>query len=42
VLRDDNGVLPPLEPKITDGPADIPPRAMAFVLYPFADAPACQ
>ncbi|MFW2388401.1 MAG: hypothetical protein ACN4G0_08695 [Polyangiales bacterium] len=42
VLRDDDGALPLLEPQITDGPADIPPRAMAFVLYPFADAPACR
>ncbi len=42
VLRDDNGVLPPLEPEITDGPAVIPSRAMAFVLYPFANTPACQ
>jgi heparanase 1 len=43
VLRDDNGVLPPLEPDVMDGgPLDIPPRAMAFILYPFENAPACQ
>lgn len=42
VLRDDDGAVPSLEPHITDGPADVPPRAMAFVLYPFADVPACR
>ena len=43
LLRDDNGVLPPLDPsQIGRRPADIPPHAMAFIVYPNADAAACQ
>lgn len=43
VLRDEDGVLPPLEPaRIGRGPADVPARAMAFIVYPDADAAACQ
>jgi len=43
LLRDDNGVLPPLEPvEIGSRPADVPPRAIAFIVYPNANAPACQ
>jgi len=42
VLRDDDGVLPPLDPqRVGTMPADIPARAMAFIVYPRADAPAC-
>lgn len=42
-LRDEDGVLPPLAPaRIGRGPADVPPLAMAFIVYPDADAPACQ
>jgi heparanase 1 len=42
LLRDDNGVLPALDPKpIGNGPVDVPPRAMAFVVYPDAGASAC-
>ena len=43
LLRDDNGVLPPLDPsQIGRRPADIPPHAMAFIVYPNAAAAACQ
>ena len=43
VLRDDNGTLPLLEPVIMDGGAlDIPPLAMAFILFPFENAAACR
>jgi hypothetical protein len=43
LLRDDNGVLPPLEPEeIGSRPADVPPRAIAFIVYPNANAPACR
>lgn len=43
LLRDEDGVLPPLEPaQVGRGPADVPPRAMAFVVFPNADAPACR
>ena len=43
VLRDENGVLPPLEPDgIGVAPADIPPRATAFIVYPTANAPASR
>ncbi|MGB5545177.1 MAG: hypothetical protein WBM74_01295 [Polyangiales bacterium] len=42
ILRDDDGVLPALEPvPIGQGPADLPPRSMAFVVYPDAAAAAC-
>ncbi len=43
LLRDENGVLPPLDADgLGTSPADVPPRAMAFIVYPDADAPACQ
>lgn len=43
LLRDDAGVLPPLEPEpVGSGPADVPARAIAFIVYPNASAPACQ
>ncbi|MBW1831541.1 MAG: hypothetical protein JRG93_09020 [Deltaproteobacteria bacterium] len=43
LLRDENGVLPSLEPEqIGAKPADIPSHAMAFVVYPNANAAACQ
>lgn len=43
VLRDEDGALPSLEPdRIGGRPVDIPPRSMAFIVYPDADAAACQ
>jgi hypothetical protein len=43
VLHDENGTPPALEPKrIGKGPADLPPRTIAFVIYPDAEAAACQ
>ena len=43
LLRDEDGVLPPLDPeRIGTKPADVPARAMAFIVYPDADAAACQ
>jgi hypothetical protein len=43
LLRDDDGVLPPLEPEtIGRRPADVPARSIAFIVYPEADAAACQ
>jgi heparanase 1 len=43
VLRDDNGTLPVLDPdRIGNDPIDIPPRAMAFIVYPDAEAVACE
>jgi heparanase 1 len=43
LLRDQDGVLPPLEPaRIGRGPAELPPLAMAFIVYPNADASVCQ
>jgi hypothetical protein len=43
LLRDDEGVLPPLQPEpVGSGPADVPARAIAFIVYPNANAPACQ
>jgi len=43
LLRDEDGVLPPLDPeRIGTRPADVPARAMAFIVYPDAAAPACQ
>lgn len=42
LLRDEDGVLPPLDPERLGGrPADVPARSMAFVVYPDADALAC-
>ena len=41
-LRDENGTLPALDPaRVGAAPADVPPRAMAFVVYPNAGASAC-
>ncbi len=43
VLRDAEGVLPPLEPEVIgDGPADVPALGIAFIVFPDADAPACR
>ena len=43
LLRDDDGVLPPLDPEsIGEGPVDVPPRGIAFIVYPDANAAACQ
>jgi hypothetical protein len=43
VLRDDNGTLPVLDPdRVGNDPIDIPPRAMAFIVYPEAEAVACE
>jgi hypothetical protein len=43
VLRDEDGVLPTLAPQqIGKGPADLPPRTMAFIVFPDAEAAACQ
>ncbi len=43
VLHDDDGVLPALGPQqIGKGPADLPPRTMAFIVFPDAEAAACQ
>jgi heparanase 1 len=43
LLRDEDGVLPPLEPeRIGRRPADVPARNIAFIVYPEADAAACQ
>jgi heparanase 1 len=43
LLRDDDGVLPSLEPEsIGDSPADVPARGIAFIVYPDAGAAACQ
>ena len=43
ILRDADGALPPLEPRqIGRSPADLPPRTMAFVVFPDAEAAACQ
>jgi heparanase 1 len=43
VLRDDDGALPELAPRMLgDAPVDIPARSMAFVVFPDADATACQ
>ena len=43
LLRDDEGVLPPLEPEPIDvGPADVPAHGIAFIVYPDANAAACQ
>ncbi len=43
VLRDDNGILPELSPNRIGGrAADLPPRSMAFVVFPDADAASCQ
>jgi heparanase 1 len=43
VLRDDNGTLPVLDPdRVGNDPVDIPPRAMAFIVYPDAEAVACE
>ena len=43
LLRDDNGALPALTPaRVGGAPVDVPPRAMAFVVYPNAGALACQ
>jgi heparanase 1 len=43
LLRDEDGALPPLEPeRVGTRPADLPPRSMAFIVYPAANAPACR
>lgn len=43
ILRDDQGALPDLSAQsIGNGPADLPPRSMAFVVFPDANASACQ
>jgi heparanase 1 len=43
LLRDEDGVLPALDSDpIGTRPVDIPARAMAFIVYPDADAAACQ
>ena len=43
LLRDDDGTLPPLDPRaVGNGPVDVPPHAMAFVVYPNAAAAACE
>jgi hypothetical protein len=43
ILRDADGALPALEPmRIGKGPADLPPHTMAFVVFPDAEAAACQ
>jgi len=43
VLRDADGTLPDLSPEaLGTQPADLPPRSIAFVVYPDADAAACQ
>ncbi|MEM9730044.1 MAG: hypothetical protein AAF997_15800 [Myxococcota bacterium] len=42
-LQDDDGTLPPLIAEPLGGsPADLPARSMAFVVFPNADAAACQ
>jgi heparanase 1 len=42
LLRDEDGTLPALAPaRVGASPADVPPRAMAFVVYPNAGASAC-
>ncbi|MFZ1866589.1 MAG: hypothetical protein WAU39_20380 [Polyangiales bacterium] len=43
VLVDDDGALPDLSPdSIGNRPADLPPRSIAFVVFPDAGAVACQ
>jgi len=43
VLVDDEGVLPDLSPEhLGKRPADLPPRSLAFVVFPDADATACR
>ncbi len=43
VLRDDNGTLPDLSPdSIGKRPADLPPRSIAFIVFPDAEAASCQ
>ena len=43
VLRDADGELPDLSPEhLGTRPADLPPRSMAFITYPNADAVGCQ
>lgn len=43
VLIDDDGALPDLSPRpIGNQPADLPPRSIAFVVFPDADAAACR
>ena len=43
VLHDNEGVLPELSPEpIGNRPVDLPPRSIAFVVFPGANAAACQ
>jgi len=42
-LRDTDGELPDLSPEgLGNRPADLPPRSIAFITYPDADAAACR
>ncbi|MDH4282401.1 MAG: hypothetical protein OEV36_07090, partial [Myxococcales bacterium] len=43
LLQDENGTLPALAPaRLGNRPVELPPRSMAFVVYPAANAAACQ